>query len=101
MHLSKFGIFKTRAPKGFEFNPRYYNERKDRIDKLEKKFRAEKERSKNDSSHSTRLKDEMNAQWGREHVSRQGKFARQRLLIILAVLGLALVYMYFKLDSSF
>jgi len=99
--LSRYTLFKTKAPKSFEYSPRYHNESKERIKKLEEKYRSEIERSDADPERIARMKDEMHTQWGREHVSRQSGFQGMRFVIIMVVLMLALLFVYYQLDGKF
>jgi len=99
--MIKYTLFKTRPPKEFEYSPRYHDESKERIEKLEKKFRSEIKRSDADPGRVARMKDEMHTQWGREHVSKQSGFQRMRFVIIMVVLMLALLFVYNQLDLRF
>jgi len=99
--LSRYTLFKTKAPKSFEYSPRYLDETKERIKKLEKKYRAEIEQNNLDPERTARMKDEMHTQWGREHIRTQSGFQRIRFVIIMTALMLALLFVYYQLDGKF
>ena len=99
--LTRYSLFKTKGPKGFDYSPRYFDERKERIRKLEEKYKAEMRQDDRDPERRARMKDEMRAQWDRGHVSRQTSYAGLRFLIIMIVLAGALLYVYNELDGKF
>ena len=82
-------LFKPRAHYVFDYKPRYYNERKERLQKLEEKYHG-----KNDSGEpipKIRLsKNNLRNEWVRNKGSATDKSSNIRLAIIIAILtGLA------------
>ena len=99
--LTKYSLFKTKQPKQFDFTPRHYDERKERIQKLEEKYRKEMKRDDGDPERRARMKEDMRVQWDRGHVNRQTGYAGLRFLIIMIVLAGALIFVYNQLDGRF
>ena len=99
--LSRYTLFKTKPPKSFEYSPRYHDETKERIKKLERKYRVEIEQNDSDPERTARMKDEMHTQWGRERVGNRTNFQGVRFVVIMVVLMLALLFVYYQLDGKF
>lgn len=78
--------------KSFEFKPRYYDERKERIDELRKKYGASK--GDNSSLGGERLRDDLARNW---RDNRQTKVkSSNRTLIFIVVSLLAITYYLIK-----
>lgn len=82
-------IFKHRSAKAFDYKPLYYDERKERIEELKKKY-ADKEMVAVEESIRTRMQTE----W-RDQRSKQVGNSNRTLLLIIAVL-LFVVYWIIK-----
>lgn len=96
--LSRFTIFKTRTPKSFEFAPRYFDPRKERLKEREEELKKEM-RQNADPVISARLKEALGER--RNHVREQRRRSSVRLVIIMAVLGLLAFLMYNQLGGIF
>ncbi|MCB0431046.1 MAG: hypothetical protein H6585_10725 [Flavobacteriales bacterium] len=91
------GMFKTRKPRQFNYEPRYYDERKERVEKTIRVAEREAASAQEKSTQTTpppRLSDQRFS--FEAHASRQSQLANRRLIIILALLVL-IVYLYLKL----
>lgn len=84
------GMFKVTKPRGFDLKPRYYDEDKERVDKL-------KARVKNDSppiGNREAYREHLHENWQRRRLTNSRKsFSTLRILLIFAAL-LALVYYF-------
>ncbi len=77
-------IFKQPKAKTFEFQPRFYNERKERIEKLKQKYSNTEDTKPHDCMS---LRNEMSSEWSNMH--RTGvKTSTNRLLGMIIVLVL-------------
>jgi hypothetical protein len=86
-------------PKQFTYEPRFYNERKERIEKRAKEIEAElkmEERLKNDESFRNRQNEQEN--WIRFERTKRSKQSNVRLLIILFSLLFVTYLIFRKLD---
>lgn len=82
-------IFKQHSAKGFEFKPRYYNERKERLENLRNKYALyEDARQKRGDERSQALEDKMHSEWTSRRQSSVNSSNRILLLIIVALLFL-------------
>lgn len=92
--LERIKFMKVNSNKQFDYTPRYYDARKERIDNMRKAY-------DNDSDSTTteqqaRLREKMQSSWNIESsYTKQSRSANIRLVIILAALLLAT---YFILD---
>ena len=82
-------LFKPRAHYVFDYKPRYYNERKERLQNLEDKYHGDKDLS--DESRKIRLsKNNLKTDWVKNKRSATDKASNLRLALIIAILvGLA------------
>lgn len=78
-------FFKQNQHRRFEYAPRYYDERKERIEEMRKKY-DENAESGNYSSHSLRLR--INSEWRRSSNKKTSRGTSFRLIIIAAGLFL-------------
>jgi hypothetical protein len=85
---------KVNKAKRFDYTPRYYDERKERIEKIKK---AHANKGNEDSiERQSRMRDEIQTNWSvNSSYSKQSKAANIRLIVILILL---LVGTYFILD---
>ena len=92
--LERIKFMKVNKHKSFEYTPRFYNERRERIEKMKKAYSEDEDQD--GMFRRERLRENMHSSWGLgETHSRQSKAANVRLIIILAALLLAT---YFILD---
>lgn len=76
--------FKQRSHYVFNYKPRYYNERKERLDKLENKYATETQTE--DSFSITLTKNNLKNDWAKAKNSGSDASASKRLAIIIAIL---------------
>ena len=92
--LERIKFMKVNRHKRFDYTPRYYDERKERIKKMQKAYSEEDNLTITEQE--ARLRDKMHSAWQFEKsYTQQSKAANIRLIIILVVLLLAT---YFILD---
>jgi len=78
-------LFKPRAHYVFDYKPRYYNERKERLQNLEEKYHGNKNNS--DDAPKIRLtKNNLKNDWVKSKRSATNKSSNIRLAIIIAIL---------------
>jgi len=78
-------LFKPRSHYVFDYKPRYYNERKERLKELEEKYHGNKEKS--DISSKIRLtKNNLKNDWVKNKRSATDRSTNLRLAIIIAIL---------------
>jgi len=76
-------LFKTSQPKGFSFNPRYYDERKERI---EKKLRVAKKEIELSKNNDTVVKGGLQSAWRQNKTHTERKKSNVRVLFIASIL---------------
>jgi hypothetical protein len=92
--LERIKFMKVNKNNRFEYTPRFYNERKERIEKMKQAYSDEGDTS--DLQRRERMRDNMQTSWGLESAhTKQSRAANIRLIIILAAL---LLGSYFILD---
>lgn len=80
-------LFKPRAHYVFDYKPRYYNERKERIQKLEEKYHGKDAVEIDEKPMKFQLsKSELRNEWKRNRGVASDKKATLRLAIIIAFL---------------
>jgi hypothetical protein len=90
--------FKPRAHYVFDYKPRYYNERKERIKNLEEKYHGNKE---NGESPRIKLsKNNLKNEWVKNKRSAANASTNLRLAIIIAILVGIVAYL-FELHTLF
>ncbi len=76
--------FKSRANYVFDYKPRYYSERKERLDKLKKKY--ENNIASDDDFNPSIIKNSLKQDWQRnKHIAHDRK-ANLRLVLIISIL---------------
>ena len=91
--------FKPRAHYVFNYKPRYYDERKERLESLKKKY--EKKKTSTDDIPSISLtKDKLRSDWVRQKKVPMDKGVNRRLAIIIAIL-VGIVAYFFELHKLF
>ncbi|AMC09839.1 hypothetical protein Lupro_00535 [Lutibacter profundi] len=78
-------LFKPRAHYVFDYKPRFYNERKERLRNLEEKYHGNKDKT-NQSSKITLTKNNLKNDWVKSKRSATNKSSNLRLAIIIAIL---------------
>ena len=86
--------FKPRAHYVYDYKPRYYNERKERIEKLKKQYANEEEENSDDLPKITLTKDNLKADWQRQKKMASNSGVNRRLAIIIAILVGILAYIF-------
>lgn len=88
-------LFKARANYVFDYKPRYYDERKERLDNLEKKYKKnENENEESESVSSTISATNLRKEWKRsKHVAHDKKTNLRLAMIITILVGIA-VYVF-------
>lgn len=84
-----FGIY-TKKPSQFEYTPRYYDERKEKLDKRVAQIKQELNNEKNNSQR-TDFKSSIGENWGATYRNRSTNAINKRVIIYLVVL-LGLTY---------
>ena len=78
-------LFKPRAHYVFDYKPRYYDERKERLRNLEEKYHGNKGES--DDAHKMRLtKNNLKDDWVKNKRSATDRSSNLRLALIIAIL---------------
>ncbi len=86
-------ITRTRKPRPFDYKPRYYNERKERLAAIEARARAELGLESEVSSTTRRARMELDYSLTRGRAKRMGRSQAVRTLVLFALLALSvLVY---------
>lgn len=94
--LERIRFMKVNKHKQFDYTPRYYDERKERLNKLVKKHEKSSEMAMTKAEHRERLKQRIADNWENNAVDGSAaRAANLRLIIILVVL---LAAAYFILD---
>jgi hypothetical protein len=91
--------FKPRAHYVFDYKPRYYDERKERLEKIKKKYKNKEETSE-DIPNITLSKDNLKSEWHRHKKISSSGGVNRRLAIIIAILVGILAY-FFELHKLF
>ncbi len=92
--LERIKFMKVNKTKQFDYTPRYYDARKERIQNMQKAY--DEESDSTPTEQQARLREKMHSAWNIEtNYTKQSRSANIRLIIILAALLLAT---YFILD---
>ena len=92
------GVFKARANYVFDYKPRYYDEKKERIKKLEQQYAKNKDASL--ENHINLSKETLKREWKKnKHVAHDRK-ANRRLAIIITLL-VGIVFYVLELHTLF
>ncbi|MBL4651859.1 MAG: hypothetical protein JKY53_03195 [Flavobacteriales bacterium] len=82
------GAFKTRKPKQFNFTNRYYNERKERLQRAEARVNRQIEFEEANAGNEDAINsDRIQFNWQRTDRLTQQKKSNRRILIIIGVLS--------------
>ncbi len=85
--------FKPRAHYVFDYKPRYYDERKERLAKLKEKY-ENKDSTLNDIPRITISKDHLKSSWQRHKKVSSNRAVNMRLAIIITILVGILAYLF-------
>lgn len=85
--------FKPRAHYVFDYKPRYYDERKERLKKLKEKY-EKKEGTSEDIPKITITKDQLRSSWHRHKKTSSNRAVNIRLAIIITILVGILAYLF-------
>jgi len=91
--------FKPRAHYVFNYKPRYYDERKERLEKLKEKYKN-KDNSVTDIPKITISKYHLRSSWQRHKKVSSNRAVNKRLAIIITIL-VGLVAYFFELHKLF
>ena len=91
--------FKSRAHYVYNYKPRYYDERKERLEYLKKKYKN-KDTSSEELPRVSLSKEKLKSDWKRHKKVASDKGVNRRLAIIIAVLVGILAY-FFELHKLF
>lgn len=95
-----FGIgraFKTRPYNVYNYTPRYYDERKERIEKLEEKYSKEEAKAMLDDEDDITItfsRDNLKNAWRKSKKTSADAKATRRLALIITILVGIVVYMF-------
>lgn len=94
--LFRSGLSKLPKHSSFEYKPRYYDERKERLEKREEEIRNMMEADKE----SGREKIEFNFRRNQTHAHRSKELMRSNIRLIVIMFGLVAIfyYLFFKAD---
>jgi hypothetical protein len=87
----KITFFKTPKPKQFSYKPRYYDEKKEALENLKKKYSEQKD----DGGVSPEFRDKLKSTLKMKD-KRTGAITGTTLLIYLALVALLLYYIFFS-----
>ena len=88
--MIRLNMFKQAKPREFNLQPRYYDERKERLDKLKAKY-EDKENAQFDRE---LYRDHLRSSWSMRRESRRN-FQNWRVLLIFGLI-IAMIYWIFK-----
>ena len=91
--------FKPRAHYVYDYKPRYYDERKERLEQLKEKYKN-KDHSTSDIPKLSLSKDQLRSSWTRHKKVSPNRSVNIRLAIIIAIL-VGLVAYFFELHKLF
>lgn len=86
--------FKPRAHYVFNYKPRYYDERKERLESLKKKYENDNDDSLNDIPSLSLTKDKLKSDWKRHKKLAVNRGVNRRLAIIIAILVGIVAYLF-------
>ena len=88
-------FFHTPKPRKFKYNPHYYDERKEELNRLKKEYGIIKDDGSED--YRARLRQKIESNWRRRRVtSSRERSSSIRLVLILAALMLLAYWFFYK-----
>ena len=91
-------LFKPRAHYVFDYKPRYYDERKERLKELDKKYHSKKGDADDSEYEISLSKHNLRSDWMKQKKSASDRGTTLRLAIILAIL-VGIVAYFFELHT--
>lgn len=91
--------FKPRAHYVYNYKPRYYDERKERLEKMKERYRNQEHRDEELPS-ITMSKDHLRSSWKRHKKVSSNRGTNRRLAIIITIL-VGIVAYFFELHKLF
>ncbi|MGI9533143.1 hypothetical protein [Lutimonas sp.] len=85
--------FKPRAHYVFNYKPRYYDERKERLEKLKEQYKKDKSATP-DLDKITFSKDHLKSNWKRHKKVSSNRAVNKRLAVIITILVGILAYLF-------
>ena len=85
--------FKPRSHYVYNYKPRYYDERKERLEKLKEKYKN-KDADTSDIPKITLTKEQLRSSWQRHKKSSSNRSVNIRLAIIITILVGILAYLF-------
>lgn len=96
---SIFKLTEHNRYRNFEYKPRVYDERKERLEKRKAEIEKEVARDKRmGKKHEAHLREKINDSWARRETRRQNRNSSVRVLLILAALIILMYLIYAKFD---
>lgn len=93
-------IAKVAKPRSFTYLPRYYDERKEKINELERKIRKEENNEENGNKkvHEFHFRNAINERW--RGVEYKNAVSRSNMIIILLIITISFIgyYLFKKFD---
>lgn len=98
MNWNRISLFKMPSnSRGFNFHPRYYDERKERLNKKVELYSGENK--SDDRIRSIKFKANLEDNWGNANHKSQAFKSNIRLLVILGLIILLFYYIFIGLDN--
>ncbi len=96
---SVFKLTKYNQPRRFNYEPRTFDERKERLEKRQREVERELERDQRlGEKREAYLRESIQDSWAKRETRRQNRNSGRRLLLILAALIIILYLLYTKFD---
>lgn len=89
-------LSKTYKNRRFDYNPMYYDERKERLEAKKKQFTKLENGEMSDEERKSMFRENMRGEWSRSETRKRGRSSANLRTIILIVLILALGYFIFN-----
>ena len=89
--------FKPRAHYVYNYKPRYYDERKERLEKLKEKYKNKDNHTENSTSDIPKItltKDNLRSSWTRHKKASSNRSVNIRLAIIITILVGLVAYLF-------
>lgn len=101
MIVDRFKLFKTPNHRRFDYNPRYYDERKEELERKIKRHQAMKELSGEDEEALRaryRMQQTIDDKW-KPNYRKQSSRSTMRLIIVLGVLFFLAYLLFLRIDG--
>jgi cytochrome c-type biogenesis protein CcmH/NrfG len=82
----RFSIFKQHKNKTFNYTPRFYDERKERLNNLKKKYGVDENEEANKTEKKSHTRVSFRDEWKQQRKERVNRNSRIRFLVILLIL---------------